>query len=533
MNPGADVTAAPASAMPDARAARPVISSLFRYSPGLIIVAIAICDLSRFADPDLWGHLRFGQAVISAGHIVRTDPYSYTAFGHPWLNHEWLTEVIMGALYNLAGVFGLKLMKLACASLVIIFLAAAESETGAPAVIQFAILISSAVTIAPQVQYRPQAFTFALLSALIYMLTRDLYGRRAHLWLAVPMLAVWANLHGGFILGIATLAIYTAVVGAQDIVAGRGTRRALQFAAITLLATLATLATPYGVGTWQAVGHALRNPFTRSVIVDWQPLTHQYATDWHSDQLSVMYLQLAISLIAALIFSFILMPIRDDLPLVVIAAVMSISAFISVRNIPAAVITVAIPLARHLPLALGRRWPAVGPHTGPLEPASRVHLAILASVSMLVFVQSDFFSNRLTSVDSYPVSACNFIRANKISGNLLSLFSWGEYEIWHLAPDNPVFMDGRYDTVYPEDVIRDFLLFTYNRDGGDHALNNYPTQLVLIPTDSSARKIMERHRDWSLIYKDDSALLYARADSAAARKFKTPATGVSSLALFP
>lgn len=533
MNPSAGVNPAPGPALPDAPAARPIITSLFRYSPGLIIVAIAICDLSRFADPDLWGHLRFGQAVISAGHLVRTDPYSYTAFGHPWLNHEWLTEVIMGALYNFAGMFGLKLMKLACAAVIMIFLAAAESETGAPAVIQFAILISSAVTIAPQVQYRPQVFTFALLSSLIYMLTRDLYGRRAHLWLAVPMLAVWANLHGGFILGIATLAIYTTVSGAQDIYAGRGPRRALHLAAITFLATLATLATPYGVGTWQAVGHALRNPFTRVVIVDWQPLTRQYATQWHSDQLSVMYLQLAVSLIAALIFSFIRTPILDDLPLVVIAAVMSISAFISVRNVPAAVITVAIPLARHLPLALGRRWPTIGPHTGPVKPSSRVNQAILVAVAMLIFVQSDFFSNRLTSVDPYPVSACNFIRAHKISGNLLSLFSWGEYEIWHLAPDNRVFLDGRYDTVFPEAVIRDFLLFTYNRDGGDHALNNYPTQLVLIPTDSAGRKIMERHRDWSLIYKDDSALLYARADSPTAREFKIPTTGKPSLVLFP
>ncbi len=132
MNPSAGVNPAPGPALPDAPAARPIITSLFRYSPGLIIVAIAICDLSRFADPDLWGHLRFGQAVISAGHLVRTDPYSYTAFGHPWLNHEWLTEVIMGALYNFVGVFGLKLMKLACAAVIMIFLAAAESETGAP-----------------------------------------------------------------------------------------------------------------------------------------------------------------------------------------------------------------------------------------------------------------------------------------------------------------------------------------------------------------------------------------------------------------
>src|SRR5260370_20227145 len=127
----------------------------------------------------------------------------------------------MGELYNHLNVFGLKLMKLGCTALIMIFLAAAERETGAPTLIQFAILLVIALTIAPQVQFRPQLFTFVLLSALIYLLARDAYGRGAPLWFAVPILAAWANLHGGFILGIATLGIYTAV---SAVPGGRGTR---------------------------------------------------------------------------------------------------------------------------------------------------------------------------------------------------------------------------------------------------------------------------------------------------------------------
>ncbi len=261
-------------------AASPARVSLFRYSPALILVVIAIADLNRLADPDLWGHVRFGQAVLSAGHIVWRDPYSYSAPGHLWLNHEWLSELIMGTLYNHLGVFGLKLMKLGCAAVIVVFLAASESETGAPPLIQFAILLFSALAIVPYVQFRPQVFSFALLSALIYMLTREVYRRRASpLWLAVPMLAVWANLHGGFILGIATLAIYSAVSGVQDVVNHRAVARALRLGAITALSTLATLANPYGLGAWRAVLHALFNPYTRIVMVDWQPLLNAIALE--------------------------------------------------------------------------------------------------------------------------------------------------------------------------------------------------------------------------------------------------------------
>lgn len=521
---------------PEATAAsqpnRPAIASLFRYSPALILIAIAIADLIRFSDPDLWGHVRFGQAMLREGHIVWRDPYSYSAPGHLWLNHEWLSELVMGALYNHLNVFGLKLMKLGCAALIVVFVAAAESETGAPTLIQFAILITATVTIAPQIQFRPQVFTFALLAALIYLLARDAYGRGARLWLAVPMLAVWANLHGGFILGIATLAIYTAVSTVQDIVDRRGAARALRLGGFTALAILATLATPYGIGTWRAVLHALFDPYTRIVILDWQPLASGLK-NLSSEALSAIYLELAVLLMATMLFSYILTPTKDDLPLVVIAAVMSVAAFIAVRNLPVAVIAICTPLARHLPLALERRWPAIRDDAGAARPASRLNQAILAMLAIVIFWRSDLFSNQLTSIDPYPVSACAFMKDHGLKGNVLALFGWGEYLIWHFAPDSKVFMDGRYDTVYPRHVLEVFFVFNYNQPGAEIAITKYPTDYVLIAPDIGARKFMDSRKDWRLVYSDDWARLYARANSPAAHLPGVPIAGTARQVSFP
>jgi hypothetical protein len=63
-----------------------------------------------FADPDLWGHITFGQNVLGTWHFTRVDPYSYSAAGHAWNDHEWLTEVALAFCYGTMGVAGLKLM---------------------------------------------------------------------------------------------------------------------------------------------------------------------------------------------------------------------------------------------------------------------------------------------------------------------------------------------------------------------------------------------------------------------------------------
>jgi hypothetical protein len=511
---------------------RPPVASLFRYSPTLILVAIAIADLIRVADPDLWGHVRFGQVMLTEGHIVWRDPYSYSAPDHLWLNHEWLSELVMGALYNHLNVFGLKLMKLGCSALIIGFLAAAEGEAGAPTLIQFAILIAAAVSIAPQIQFRPQIFTFAMLAALIYILARDAYGRGARLWLAIPMLAVWANLHGGFIVGIAALAIYTTVSIVQDIVDRRGASRALRLGGVTVLATLATLATPYGIGTWRSVLRALFDPYTRIVIFDWQPLLHGLARS-HGSGAIATHLVLGLVLMAAMLFSFILAPSKNDLPMVTIAAVMSVAAFVAVRNLPVAVIAICAPLAHHLPLALERRWPAIRDDPGATRPASRTNQAILAILALIVLWRGNFFSNRLTSVDPYPVSASAFMKAHALKGNVLAMFGWGEYLIWHLAPDSKVFIDGRYDTVYPKNVIEAFLLFNFNQPGAEAAITKFPTDYVLIAPNVGARKLMDSRKDWTLVYSDDSARLYARANSSAAHLPGVPIAGTARPVSFP
>ena len=111
---GADAPAAESANVEPAAPSPLKRVSLFHYSPALIFLVIVVADITRLADPDLWGHVRFGQDVLAQRHLIFYDRYSYSAPGHLWLNHEWLSEVLMAAMFDKFGPLGLKLLKFLC-----------------------------------------------------------------------------------------------------------------------------------------------------------------------------------------------------------------------------------------------------------------------------------------------------------------------------------------------------------------------------------------------------------------------------------
>lgn len=510
--------------------------SLLHYAPALVLLAIVVADFGRYADTDLWGHVFFGDAVLRHRGLIAADPYSYSAAGHAWLNHEWLSEVLMGGVYGLFGAVGLKFLKFICSAATILMLAAAEGETGAPLAAQFAVLIGAAFALAPQMQFRPQIFTFAFVAALLAGLARDNYGRPAPLWLAIPALALWANLHGGFFIGIVILGLYTGVSAIQDFVAGRGPARARRLAAVTIAGTLATLLTPYGLEGWYTVAHSLTNPMTRQVMADWRPLTAVVELEFHGSHAGLFFLLCVIAILGTAALSFLLTPRGGDLPLVVIAAVMTLAAFMSVRNMALAIITASVPLTRHLGLIFAAERASAlvdnGAGTKPLA-LTRPTQAIIGVLAVTVACVSGLFSRSIPAAATYPDRAVAFMQAHDLHGNILNCFAWGQYLIWHTAPQSKVFIDGRFDLVYPPKIVTDYLDF-YNRapDAG-HVLESYPHDFVLLPPGAPAYGFMAARKDWKLIYRDSNAALFVRAASAGAKVAPILVEGPVQRSYFP
>jgi hypothetical protein len=503
--------------------------SLLSYSPALVLVAIMVVDSSRIADPDLWGHLRFGGEMLRTHHLALRDPYAYSAAGRPWVSHEWLSEVLLAYFYGALGVFGLNLLKLACSAALVVLLALALAETGASTLAQFAILMLAGVRLAPQMQYRPQIFTYALLAGLLALLARDNFRHRAPLGLLIPMFALWANLHGGFVVGLGALGLYAAISAAEDWWCGRGLSRAARLGALWIACALATLVTPYGFGTWRTVAHTIANPAMLSVINEWQPLIAATAAVWREAHLSFISDLSLFGIFGGLAAALALHPRGGDFALVAIAATLIAASFVAVRNVPLGLIAATVPLARHASLAWTDRRPA--PASAAPERATAFNQAVLVTIAILIAAETGFFSRRLRLDQHYPAGAVAFIKSHRLAGNILSDYGWNDYLIYHLAPASHVFIDSRYEMIYPERVTHDFLEFQLNRAGALATLAAYPNDFVLVAARSKTTLVMKRAPGWTLIYGDPDAYLYARSNSAAAHI--APVTAPAVVAQFP
>jgi hypothetical protein len=230
---------------------------------GLPVLASLIGNLSAV---DLAYHLRAGEMTLDTGRIPMTDTFTFTAAGATWLNQQWGAQVILAAVFRLAGWTGLVLLRAGLIGLTFGLLFEACRRRGIDlrraAWLTLAAFIVSAVALA----LRPQLLGMALL-AVTLLLVAD---RRAHpgrLW-AVPLIVlVWANIHGSFFLGPVVLGL----AWLEDVHDGVPNRhRSLVLAGVSAAAALVN---PFGVGVWAYAAGLSTNSFVTSRISEWQPTT--------------------------------------------------------------------------------------------------------------------------------------------------------------------------------------------------------------------------------------------------------------------
>jgi hypothetical protein len=349
------------------------------------------------------------------------------------------------------------------------------AETGAPIPLQLLVLTTGALALAPMIQFRPQLFDFIALSALLLLLARESYRRAGRLWLAIPIFALWANLHGGFFVGIAVLAAYTAVTALDGLTAGDGLGRAARLGTVVVGCVLATLLNPDGASNWLTVMHTLGNPLTRAMVSEWQSLLFKIAEEWHKSPTTAINFALVIVPFAALVLCFAIRPRGRDLALVVIAAMMGVAAYLAVRNMALTVIASTTPLCRHAALALA---PTRFGNKASLAPRKRFHEMLIGAIALA----TGLFSPSLPDGYPQPRGAVEFMKARGLHGNVLGDFGWGEYLIFHLAPECRVFVDSRYDMVYPQAVLADYLDFFLVHPPAAAVLGAYPHDFVLLRT---------------------------------------------------
>jgi hypothetical protein len=484
------------------------------------IVAFSLCTaffvLSvSVADPDLWGHVLFGQETLRNGGPVRIDPYSYLSGGGGWINHEWLAEVSMAAAYHLAGSVGLSLLRLilalgVCFTMHRVLLARGldPAPAGILLVILALLLFPSSVTV------RPQMFTSVFFLATVLLVDAAERSSLRWGWLLPIVTALWINFHGGVLAGLGVIGLWAAVRLCQGLAAradGRTLRQTLEPAAIAVASVAATVLNPFG---WRLPAFLVRTATVpRPDISEWRPL------QFHRPMSVLFLLVLALGIFA------LTKSRRKPSPItVVLFAVLGLLPFTAARHLQLFALAFPVLIGAHLADLWGD-----GVRDGPVSPAARRLRPWLAGAILTV---GGLFGvatvSRIDCVEivpesmGYPVGAIDVLERTAVSGNLAVQFGWAEYAIWHLEPRILVAIDGRRETVYPDSIYEAYLDFQNGLDDWDRLIDDHPTDFALVSTEKwPAFNLLKLKPGWDLVYQDSLSALFVRVGHAQAAVLRT------------
>lgn len=492
-----------------------------RSNKALVVLVLAIvCFIAArtHADPDLWGHVRFGQDMLANG-IHNTDPYSYLSGDRPWINHELLAEILFGAAFNAYGAPGLVLLKV---SLVLITvgllfrrLLSQRLHALRAGIVIIVVLMLMSVGIWT---IRPQLLTYVFFLLTVLFIDAAEKGRRAAFWALPIVMLVWANSHGGFLAGVGVVGIWACARIAVRLftpAVKTSTQSGLISVVIVAAACVgATLVNPYGANLLLFL---LRTgTVARPEIGEWQPISIVSPE-------GVVYLVTVTLSVVVLLLSQ-----KSRRPaLLVVLFVTAILPLIALRHLPLFALSFAVFMGEHV-ADVWNRW-------SPSKNSSGVLLQASAWIASLVFLAASIPYFGCIRVDRsfirYPAKAVALMKVSGVRGNAATFFDWGEYMIWHL-PDVRVSIDGRRETVYSQPVYDMSLRFFYGIGEWDRIVDDRRTDMVLVGRDQPTYNLMRLKPGWQLMHEDSFSALYARPGSAQAAALRNliapdlPADGV-------
>ncbi|MES2031711.1 MAG: hypothetical protein V4477_21220 [Pseudomonadota bacterium] len=465
------------------RAAMPLLVSACVY---VMLLALGPRLLN---DPDSYSHIAIGRWILANGVIPSTDSFSFSMHGGHWLAFEWLSEVIYGVIYTLAGWHGVVALAAAAIALAVGLLTQFLLREFSPKPVLF-IVIAVVVLLAPHLLARPHVLALPVMMAWATALVRAMDTRARPPYWALPLLVLWANLHGSVILALGLIGPAILEVLMRNNLREQ-LRELLHWLAFVALAVVASCLTPYGPGT-------LLMPLTTLGLGD----ALNWIGEWRSQNFSRVG-TFEILLLAG-IFA-----LSRGVTLPVVRALVVIGllhfALAQVRNVD--LLAMLAPLYLAAPIA--RQFQAKAEqgeaHSGWSLQAAAVGVMILATAVA-------------TARDVRPASRntpqAALAGADLTAGHrILNDYSFGGYLIF---AGIPTFIDGRgelyggrflhrYNSGLSLADLNDFLKL----------LDDYKIDATLLEPDTPAVALLDRLPDWKRVYGDDVAVVHKRQSAAA------------------
>jgi hypothetical protein len=458
------------------------------------------------SDGDTGWHIRTGEAILATGRIPTRDMFSFSRPAAPWLAWEWLSDVMFAWVYRLRGLEAVAALAAAVivAAAVLLFLLMLGRGCGLWVSAAAALAAVSAGSV--HFLARPHIFSLLLLAAGLWLLDRDRRRPTPALWLAVPLAALWANLHGGFVVWIAVLGLAAAAAAWE-----RDWPRSRRYLLLTVASALATLANPYG---WRLHGHIL-GYLGSSWILD-------HVQEFQSPRIrSENMVVFAVLLLAGAAAAALEMA-RGRRFEPMLAWCFGFAALRSARHVPLYALAAA-PLvagecaglwqraaAAHRPGSAIRVFWELGQDFGCRRP-----VGLWGPLAATALLAAGLSQARIVDFPraTFPVAAvernCAILAPGGAMPRILTSDQWADYLIFHFYPRQRVFFDGRSDFYGPR-IGDDYQALEYGGAGWREILARHKFDLALLPRDWPLTRLLATDPAWRQVYEDGQATLYQR-----------------------
>jgi hypothetical protein len=492
----------------------------------LVLVGILVyspMSAALLGDADTGWHIRNGEFILATHSVPQTDSFSYTRAGQSWYAWEWLYDMVIGAIHHVAGLNGVVLFTaiIIAGTFALLFRFVLRRSGSFAAAASLTMLAAAAAQI--HVLARPHVLSWLFVLLWVDVLYRFEEGKRwVLLWLP-PLMLLWVNVHGGFILGLALLALFGCARAWNYMCAPSAeNRQKIVGLAIVFAACLAiTLLTPYGYRLHVHVYQYLSNSFFMDSINEF--MSPNFHASGHG------YFELFILLA---VFGIVLKHDRvtaADLLLLLFAIH---AGLYSARNIPISAIIMSLSLG---PMLAGVGSPRLGQGAHPpwlcsvlgavhdisenmaaMEKQFRGHALAIAFLAASVAISMNggrVLSAQIVSAhfdeNIFPVKATEFIAAKGIRAHMFNSDVWSGYLIYKLYPGTKLYFDDRHD-FYGEDFIKDYLKAANGTWRWQEPLDKYQVKWVLVATDSPLASVLKERKDWRVEYDDGLAIIFVR-----------------------
>jgi hypothetical protein len=474
----------------------------------------------KIADLDFWWHLKTGQIIWEQKQFQHTEIYSFTAPGRPYVDHEWLFQVVQYLLYAAGGPFGVILFKSLLLITIYLLITRFLLKKGVSPWVVIPLIALSLAGGRTRFVERPEIFTELFLICTYLWIQKFLETKdRRYLIPVLPLIVVWSNIHAALILAFVLQGAFLAGLILERIVRRfdypafyrAGTAEWITLVILFVLSILLTGINPNGY-------MVLKVPFELTGIIESGLLNNQ---EWQQPpvwRLPFFYLCQLLTLSL-----FIANAKKLHFVHFLFGAFLSYISLKYVRNI--AIFSIFMPLL-------------VWPYLGELERRIRERykayqwkagMALLCGVCLYSAIVMSPFQFGSGIAWYFPDRIAEYTRQKNLRGNMLNSYAFGGYLIWTLYPERKIFIDGRNEVFLPliEEIVRvraDSRLWTQflNKYQIEYALLGYWDELeevTILDTENRPVKTyapfssthFPRSR-WALIYWDDDGMIFVKRD---------------------